>query len=547
MAVGCTFSQVNDQAGAFVGGIGGGAGATTIYVDCYFDGSFACSGGIGIVITVKHIDTRCAGAVTVSDHVDFLWEGGEVAGNIIVRGSTTKSSWAGRFKGSVTVGADTVGYDHVVTNTGGIGGGVTVSSIACAVSINGDWTGVTFSGTPTGMRRFDGSSSDIDFTGPGHVNVTKYTLGGGTKITLRGSAVTCFGEVQAGGALSAVSLTHSLIVLGFGATGSFTLDAGSSHNLAVIGGTHQGTWGGTTNLGAFNRIITEIDDTLISGSSSALINLIQSVAGAGLTDPTPDFGVEYVAGPPGKDGVNGTNGAAGAAGTPGPPTNVWETTPDYPAIEYIPGPPGKDGVNGTNGTGGGATLSAPGMLEDYEIAEMAQRILGDPPGPPAVAPTGVVPGTILATTQYQPVSPATYNFVKTTITELDTTNLTITFIAPRNGIVNIVVSCVAQIVPSATLATSGFLALFDHTSHAVVGSPSELIGRPALVTSDSTVLYVSMTFHLTGLSEGSHTLDLAGGSTTGAGTVSVFAQINSSKTVGSDAISPLIIQAIASV
>lgn len=153
----------------------------------------------------------------------------------------------------------------VVHNTGGVGAGVTVSATAPQVAVTGDWADVTFSGTPaaTSPRRFSGSCESLDFAGPGKVDVQNTLQNFSRKVTLRGNGIHASLHM-AQGPISCVGVTNSRIDAQMtGAGGGFTLDVASANNLVTLSGHNGGTFGGITNSGTNNRIITEDTDSYL--------------------------------------------------------------------------------------------------------------------------------------------------------------------------------------------------------------------------------------------------------------------------------------------
>lgn len=155
---------------------------------------------------------------------------------------------------------------------------------------------------------------------------------------------------------------------------------------------------------------------------------------------------------------------------------------------------------------------------------------------------GVLPGTILASQSYAPAG-TTYTVAVTTIAALDTTNATLAFTVPANGIVDVSAYFTAQVTTGAA-GHALFAALFNHTGGAVVGFNQNVLQLAAAAL--TTILAVAVKWHLTGLTPGAFQVDLAAGVSTG-GAASIFAAGVNSKTVASNTVSPLFMQAIASI
>jgi hypothetical protein len=160
---------------------------------------------------------------------------------------------------------------------------------------------------------------------------------------------------------------------------------------------------------------------------------------------------------------------------------------------------------------------------------------------------GVLPGTVLATQQFAPSTLSTYAAAATTMTALDTTNLTLSFTVPANGIVDVLVQITYTIVGTVGGATL-YLCLLNHTGGALLGNVQMLAVNGG--TSITLQAVNTVTFHLTGLTPGALQIDVAGGKIDASGTATgnFYAIANTSKTIASDtAAGPCIIQAIASV
>ena len=118
------------------------------------------------------------------------------------------------------------------------------------------------------------------------------------------------------------------------------------------------------------------------------------------------------------------------------------------------------------------------------------------------------PGIVLATVKYAPVSLATYSVATTTITALDTTNLTLSLTVPANGIVDFEVSLSFDLIRTTTTSQL-YVALLNHTGGAVITDPVSIaINQTSTTTLSATNL---LKFHATGLAPGALQVDLAAG------------------------------------
>ena len=108
----------------------------------------------------------------------------------------------------------------------------------------------------------------------------------------------------------------------------------------------------------------------------------------------------------------------------------------------------------------------------------------------------------------------TYTLGATTLAALDTTNATLAFTVPANGIVDIEIICLAQ----CTRTTSGNtinIGILNHSGGAQLGPTMELINNQV---SNTTVIQAgTLKFHLTGLPAGAFQVDLAAAHYTGTG------------------------------
>ena len=154
----------------------------------------------------------------------------------------------------------------------------------------------------------------------------------------------------------------------------------------------------------------------------------------------------------------------------------------------------------------------------------------------------VPPGSLLATLQY--TTTHTYAVAVTSLTALDTTNLTLACIVPANGIVDVDVECSVNLNATATSSSITF-GLLDHTAHTQTGLSISPLQEPGV---SAPVLFqmVRFRFHLTGLSPGAIQWDLAACIQSAAGTSANVYTAGSTGLVGAAAGSPLLMQAFAS-
>lgn len=150
----------------------------------------------------------------------------------------------------------------------------------------------------------------------------------------------------------------------------------------------------------------------------------------------------------------------------------------------------------------------------------------------------IPPGFILATHKF--TSAETYS-VATAMTALDTTNLTLAFIVPANGIVDVDVQCMTQLNITTT-ASAVWANLLNHTGGAALGDAT-CLGVNLVLNTDIAISNM-IRFHLTGLTAGALQVDFAAEVQTAPGTAATLF----TGTAGSSSLdTPFIIRAIASV
>jgi len=154
------------------------------------------------------------------------------------------------------------------------------------------------------------------------------------------------------------------------------------------------------------------------------------------------------------------------------------------------------------------------------------------------------PGTLLASQLYAPATVQVITVAQTTIAALDTTNLTLAFTVPANGIVDVEAWFFAVVLAPGASSAYLEMALLNHTGGAVLGNTQlVLIAPPSALN-----LYLAnaMRWHLTGLTPGALQVDLAAGVTTGK-TADIEVHGTTSKTVANDDVGPALLQAFASI
>jgi hypothetical protein len=124
---------------------------------------------------------------------------------------------------------------------------------------------------------------------------------------------------------------------------------------------------------------------------------------------------------------------------------------------------------------------------------------------------------IIGVTQYGPASLATYSFTSTTLTAIDTTNVTVSFTVPASG--NVLVTFQASMDTPAT-ADIG-LGLLNHSGGAQLGFTQSNV-QGSVGAGAASIQRFTVTWYLTGLGAGTLGIDVAAGST--AATAHIYAQ-----------------------
>lgn len=108
------------------------------------------------------------------------------------------------------------------------------------------------------------------------------------------------------------------------------------------------------------------------------------------------------------------------------------------------GPPGRDGTIGVNGAPGpqGAAVPGPAGLDGEDAFEWAiPGVKGDK--------GDAGPSALLAVNRYAPATNTTFSTTSTTVADMDTTNMVVTFTAPASGKVIVRLSAYADISSNA--------------------------------------------------------------------------------------------------
>lgn len=334
----------------------GGRAATAI--DCQFDGGLDMSSSAGIGITRKFYNSSAHGGINIGNLVQAYWVGGVIgetspSSTITVSGSGNLAMAAAIFNSLVISSSGT--SPIAIANVGGAGNGVTVTATVPPVLITGDFTDATFTGTPAAMRKFDGSTGSMDFTGPGYMNTVNKSGSFGSKVVLRGTGVSAHVLMKAGVALQGIGLIDSYVQCDFTQASTYSFDATSARVVAVLTGTNLSGFGSKVNLGNKVRIITEDYDTLLGTIiSSGSFTGPQGPPGEdGLDGPPGDRGTKGDAGAAGAKGDKGDKGDAGSQGIPGPPGDEGDVGPQgYPGNKGDKGDTGLTGAKGDKGDAG---------------------------------------------------------------------------------------------------------------------------------------------------------------------------------------------------
>lgn len=354
-------------------------GNTTVFSrDCRFHDTQFLNAGIGQAQTSYFFDCEFIGGLNVSVNVICYVQGGLIgtggAATLTIGGSGTASISAS-IQANLVVSSTSSTPTTVNNIGGGQGGTVTVSATTPQVTVTGEWAGVTFSNAATHPRRFSGSCSSMDFTGPGKLDVQNTT----STVTLRGDGIRADLH-NASGSLSCVGMTNSgvWVVVPSGTGGSVTVDSGSKNSIVIVDGKHGTSFGGITNSGTNVRIITEDDDSL-SGPTSPIVQQLRNMIASGPPGEDGEDGLDGATGPAGPRGASGAAGAKGVQGPQGPPGEDGVDGED--GSPGIPGPTGAQGAPGATGARGPAGLQGP----PGDDGEDGLDGLGGPTGPRGAA------------------------------------------------------------------------------------------------------------------------------------------------------------------
>jgi hypothetical protein len=155
----------------------------------------------------------------------------------------------------------------------------------------------------------------------------------------------------------------------------------------------------------------------------------------------------------------------------------------------------------------------------------------------------VLPGTVLGTKLYAPASRTVINLT-TSLATIDTTNATLAFTVPANGIVDVDVECLVAVSQSTNVAAVTF-ALFNHSGGAQLGNSKVPLSLSGSV-GENAVEVARVRFHLTGLTPGALQVDLAAGVNNAAGSTGTIVVQGLTGLYSASVSSDLLIQALAS-
>lgn len=249
-------------------------GLTGIAFDCRFIGSLNMSSSGGVEINRTLYSCIQQGACTIGNLCTATILGGEIRNSLSIGGGTNSTGVfvACALKGGTCTISHSFNAPVIVHNIGASNNVNLAVTSVLNVSVWGGFSDVSYTGVPSVGRAFDGSGSNIDFTGPGQLKYTNSSGSFGNRVRLRGSGVSAFIQVNLGVAINGLALLDSLIVCDFAIASTFSLDASSQRNLVVMAGTGVGGWGGSTDSGTGNRIITEASDSYLTKAPAPLGN-----------------------------------------------------------------------------------------------------------------------------------------------------------------------------------------------------------------------------------------------------------------------------------
>jgi hypothetical protein len=186
----------------------------------------------------------------------------------------------------------------------------------------------------------------------------------------------------------------------------------------------------------------------------------------------------------------------------------------------------------------------PTAADIYPIVDQANTTMSAD-GTNAWVTQGSIPGTLLATHSYGPGTQFTYNIgSQSTLTIMDGTNLTLSFVVPASGNVDIVVSADWAFASSGlTQATDMFMGIVKH------GAVGTIYGLQSWFGNNNSIVAGANSTHrynCVGLTPGPLQIDLATGMSSTAGILFAdFYAVAFGFALSTDPANPIFIQAFA--
>jgi len=264
----------------------------------------------------------------------------------------------------------------------------------------------------------------------------------------------------------------------------------------------------------------------------------------GTTGPNLNFAIYITNATAGLNEVSLLNG-----NTPGQTTLTLPATPPAGDIQEIVN------TSSVSWTVAAASTGSVQAIDHYTIGGLPSIVIPSGMAMELVAPNtavagswyvvggGFTPGYLLATQQYAPAVLTSYTVVGGTMTALDTTNATLSFIVPPDGNVDVRAEFTANCTRGAAANNALLIALLDHTSHAVVGYFISVMVNA--IVSSTQIVSASRIFNLTGLAPGAKQVDLAAADVTAAGNAAFIYAQGQSSVVSSGVVAPLLLEATA--
>lgn len=364
---------------------GGAAGGfPTILVDCYFgSGNIITDGDLFAYNSTLNVQNRITSGATNSVE---LW-------NCYWNGTVTTTVWANTyvFGGYINGGLVTGGTGACYANAQ-IQGGVQIGNTGGAFVNNlgrvSNPGGFEVLSTSVPALQVRGNWSQLILRGAGHEAEVKITQD----------------TTPTNPAVKFVSATHCKVATGINSTvtgaQAYSFDAASHNNLLTLGGSHAANYTvASTDAGYYNRVITELSDTLLPLS-----------AGAWQQRAEPPIEIEDV-----QDLID----------------QQWPVIPQGPA-----GPVGATGATGAPGAPPQPILSD----ADLEAWQQEHSEWSPPPSVQPAVVAGQQIGFCFSNGNHS------YNLTATPDTAVDTTNATVSFVVPASGnvLVEVVMDIVAQ-------------------------------------------------------------------------------------------------------